>query len=99
ECPVPTPAPLHPIARLPDEWGPVVAGMGERAYAAKQVFSWVHKRGVVDAAAMTNLSPKLRAALAAEGLAPGVAVPERVHRSEDGTRKIAVRLRDGALVE
>jgi 23S rRNA (adenine2503-C2)-methyltransferase len=76
-----------------------MAGMGERAFAAKQVFEWVHRRGVVDAAAMTNLSARLRAALAAEGLAPGVCVPERVHRSADGTRKIAARLRDGALVE
>src|SRR6185369_15248899 len=33
------------------------------------------------------------------GLVPGVCVPERIHRSSDGTRKIAVRLRDGALIE
>ena len=38
-------------------------------------------------------------ALGAEGLEPGVCVPETVHRSADGTRKIAVRLRDGALIE
>jgi 23S rRNA (adenine2503-C2)-methyltransferase len=76
-----------------------MAALGERAYAGKQVFGWIHRRGVVDAAAMTNLPARLRDALAALGLAPGLAVPERVHRSADGTRKIAVRLRDGALVE
>jgi len=92
-------APLHPIARLPEEWAPVMAGFGERAYAARQVFEWIHRRGVVDAAAMTNLSARLRASLAEIGLTPGVVVPERVHRSADGTRKIAVRLRDGALIE
>ena len=54
---------------------------------------------VVDAAAMTNLSARLRASLAEGGLVPGVCVPERIHRSADGTRKVAVRLRDGALVE
>jgi len=96
---MPEAKPLHPIARLPAEWGSVMAGLGERAYTAKQVFDWIHRRGVVDAAAMTNLPARLRAALAADGLAPGVCVPERVHRSADGTRKIAVRLRDGALVE
>jgi 23S rRNA (adenine2503-C2)-methyltransferase len=96
---MPAAPPLHPIARLPAEWGPVLASLGERAYTAKQVFDWIHRRGVVDAAAMTNLSARLRAALSADGLAPGVCVPERVHRSADGTRKIAVRLRDGALVE
>jgi 23S rRNA (adenine2503-C2)-methyltransferase len=96
---VPLPAPLHPIARLPEEWSAALAALGERAFAAKQVFGWIHKRGVVDAAAMTNLSATLRAKLAEEGLAPGVCVPEQVHRSADGTRKVAVRLRDGALVE
>jgi 23S rRNA (adenine2503-C2)-methyltransferase len=96
---VPIRTPLHPIARLPDEWGAAMAALGERAYAGKQVFEWIHRRGVVDAAAMTNLSARLRASLAESGLAPGVCVPERVHRSLDGTRKIAVRLHDGALVE
>src|SRR5262249_13027391 len=60
---------------------------------------WIHRRGVIDAAAMTNLPARLRAALGEAGLAPGLCVPERVHRSADGTRKIAVRLRDGALIE
>ncbi len=90
---------VHPIARLPGEWSAAMAALGERAYAAKQVFDWIHRRGVVDAAAMTNLPARLRAVLTEGGLAPGVVVPERVHRSADGTRKIAVRLRDGALVE
>ena len=92
-------APTHPIARLPEEWRASLAARGERAFAAKQVFDWIQKRGVVDAAAMSNLSPKLRASLAEEGLSPGLCVPEQIHRSSDGTRKIAVRLRDGALIE
>jgi 23S rRNA (adenine2503-C2)-methyltransferase len=92
-------AEIHPVARLPDEWRAWLTERGERAFAAQQVFSWIHRRGVVDAAAMTNLSARLRAKLAEEGLVPGVAVPERIHRSADGTRKVAVRLRDGALIE
>ncbi len=94
-----TAVPTHPIARLPEEWRTQLAARGERAFAAKQVFDWIHKRGVIDAAAMSNLAPRLREALAAEGLAPGLCVPEQVHRSSDGTRKIAARLRDGALIE
>jgi 23S rRNA (adenine2503-C2)-methyltransferase len=94
-----TAVPTHPIARLPEEWRTQLAARGERAFAAKQVFDWIHKRGVVDAAAMSNLAPRLREALAAEGLSPGLCVPEQVHRSSDGTRKIAARLRDGALIE
>jgi 23S rRNA (adenine2503-C2)-methyltransferase len=96
---MPADAEVHPIARLPGEWSVAMAALGERAYAAKQVFDWIQRRGVVDAAAMTNLPARLRAVLTEGGLAPGVVVPERIHRSADGTRKIAVRLRDGALVE
>lgn len=90
---------IHPVARLPEEWRTSLTAKGERAFTAAQVFGWIHKRGVVDANAMSNLSGKLREALAAEGLAPGLCVPERVHASADGTRKIAVRLAGGALIE
>jgi 23S rRNA (adenine2503-C2)-methyltransferase len=96
---MPAPTPLHPIARLPEEWSASMTALGERAFTAKQVFGWIHRRGVVDAGSMTNLSARLRANLAEAGLAPGLCVPEKIHRSADGTRKIAVRLRDGALVE
>ena len=88
----------HPIARLPEEWGPALAALGARVFAAKQVFSWIHRHGVTDPAAMSNLPARLRADLAASGLAP-VCTAEHVHRSADQTRKIAVRLADGATVE
>jgi len=90
--------PLHPIARLPEDWSSAMASLGERAFSAGQVFSWIHKRGVVDPAAMTNLSAKLRKTLADEGLGP-VAEVVRVHASADGTKKLLVKLRDGATIE
>lgn len=71
---------------------------GERAFAANQVFSWIHRKGVFDPAAMTNLSAKLRSTLADEGLGP-IAEVATVHRSADGTRKIVLRLKDGATIE
>ncbi|WP_437585453.1 23S rRNA (adenine(2503)-C(2))-methyltransferase RlmN [Sorangium sp. So ce1000] len=90
--------PLHPVARLPEEWSASLAARGERSFTAKQVFQWIHRRGVLDPAAMTNLPARLREHLAAEGLGE-VLTPERVHRSEDGTRKMLLRLRDGATIE
>lgn len=90
--------PLHPIARLPEEWSSVMASLGERAFSAGQVFSWIHKRGVMDPAAMTNLSAKLRKTLADEGLGQ-VAEVVHVHASTDGTKKLLVKLRDGATIE
>lgn len=47
---------------------------------------------------MTNLSAGLRTKLAAEGVGP-VAEIAHVHRSADGTRKIVLRLNDGATIE
>ncbi|WP_437923240.1 23S rRNA (adenine(2503)-C(2))-methyltransferase RlmN [Sorangium sp. So ce291] len=90
--------PLHPVARLPEEWSTSLASRGERSFTAKQVFHWIHRRGVLDPAAMTNLPARLREHLAAEGLGE-VLTPERVHRSEDGTRKLLLRLHDGATIE
>jgi len=90
--------PVHPVARLPEEWGDILAAAGERSFRAKQVFEWVHRRGVLDPADMTNLSKALRASLAADGLeAPLEAL--RGHRSRDGTRKLVLRLPDDATVE
>jgi 23S rRNA (adenine2503-C2)-methyltransferase len=90
--------PQHPIARLPAEWSAFVVAQGERAFCARQIFDWIQRRGVVDPAAMTSLSAKLRAALEADGLS-AVCHVEREHRSTDGTRKLAVSLRDGATIE
>lgn len=89
---------IHPIARTPDEWTQALAPRGERAFVAKQVFGWIHRKGVLDPAKMTNLSGKLREALAAEGLGELLAI-EHVHRSADGTKKLVLRLRDGATIE
>jgi len=89
---------MHPIARLPEEWRDALVQRGERAFAAKQVFNWIHRHGVVDPAEMTNVSARLRASLAEEGLG-SIAEIVHVHRSADGTRKLVVRLKDGATIE
>ena len=87
-----------PIARTPEEWAQALASKGERAFVSKQVFGWIHKKGVTDPAKMSNLSAKLRQSLAEEGLAEPFAI-EHVHRSGDGSRKVVLRLKDGATIE
>lgn len=89
---------LHPISRLPDEWKAILEGMGERSFRAKQIFKWIHQRGVLDASAMTDLSKDLRAKLDDVGLSTPAEVSE-VQRSADGTRKLLLRLTDGYSVE
>jgi 23S rRNA (adenine2503-C2)-methyltransferase len=89
---------LHPLARLPDEWAASLREAGERPFRARQVFRWVHARGVLDPAQMSDLPAPLRDRLAAEGLGPAAAVAS-VRQSLDGTRKLLVRMGDGATVE
>ena len=90
--------PLHPVARLPEEWASALTARGERPFRAAQVFTWVQARGVLDPALMTDLPLSLRTALAEEGLGPTAATAE-VRTSADGTRKLLVKMGDGAAVE
>src|SRR6476619_5379912 len=65
------------------EW---FAAHGEKPFRAKQVFQWIHQRGVADFDAMTDLAKPLRAKLSeiAEVRAPAILSE---HRSADGTVK------------
>ena len=92
------PASTIPLARTPEEWTAEMARLKERSFHGKQVFRWIHQRGVTDAAAMTDLPATLRAKLAEEGLKSVLdVVTER--RATDDTRKLLVALGDGANVE
>lgn len=75
-----------------------LAELGQPAYRAKQVLSWLYGRVVPDFDAMTDLPAGLRADLAG---AWSLQLPELVdvQRSADGTRKYLWRLADGAMVE
>lgn len=63
-----------------------VAGLGEKPFRARQVLRWVHREGVADFGAMSDLAKGLRERLAhaAEVAAPRVL---RESRAADGTRK------------
>jgi len=89
---------LPPLARTPEEWSEAVVPLGGRAFHGKQVFRWLHARGVLDAAKMTDLPGPLRAAVGELGVGK-VAEIAYERRALDHTRKILVRLADGATVE
>lgn len=75
-----------------------LADIGEKPFRAQQILQWVHQKGVLDFEQMSNISKALRAKLAAVAeLAPPEIASE--HISADGTRKWAVRVSGGALVE
>ena len=70
------------LPRLTEWFG----AQGEKPFRAKQVFRWIHQRGVADFDAMTDLAKSLREKLAerAEVRAPAILSEQR---SADGTVK------------
>lgn len=77
----------------------LVAELGEPRFRADQIFRWLYQRGARDLDAMTNLPKALRARLRDEGYGVGRATVAKVRESADGTRKIGLRLDDGAVIE
>jgi 23S rRNA (adenine2503-C2)-methyltransferase len=74
------------------------AARGVPAFHGRQVFHWIHGRGVTDFAEMTDLSQQLRATLV-ESLTIKTPVLEAKQTSEDGTTKFLLKLEDGRHVE
>lgn len=72
--------------------------MGEKKFRAQQVMKWMHHAGVTDIEQMSNLGKALRQRLLTIA---EVRPPEIVsqHDSADGTRKWAIRVAGGGLVE
>ena len=91
-------APVPPLARTQDEWRAALRDKGERPFVGDQVWEWIHKRGVVDPAKMTNLAARVREVLRDEGLGEVLRV-KTLHASIDGSRKLTLELRDGATIE
>lgn len=72
--------------------------LGEKRFRAQQVMKWIHHQGVIDFADMSNLGKGLREKL---GSLATIIPPEIADQqdSADGTRKWAIRVAGGALVE
>ena len=87
-----------PLARFPEEWALETVRLGGRTFHGKQVFRWIMARGVSDPAQMTDIPLALRKALAEAGLGPVLTITPGT-RAFDRTRKLLVRLADGATVE
>ncbi|HPF35977.1 MAG TPA: 23S rRNA (adenine(2503)-C(2))-methyltransferase RlmN [Candidatus Krumholzibacteria bacterium] len=91
---------MRPLLRdlAPAAVADLMTGLGQPAYRADQVRSWLFAHGAVDWEETTNLPRALREALAADHDLAGLAPAER-QRSQDGTRKFLFTLRDGDAVE
>ena len=72
--------------------------LGEPAFRAKQVFTWLH-RGAVSFEDMTNLSKPLREKLAAQCFITAPVVARKQESRLDGTIKYLWELSDGNCIE
>src|SRR5687768_7904380 len=75
-----------------------LAEIGKPRFHARQIFQWVHKRGVTDFAAMSDLPRDLRLRLA-EHFTLSTPTVVRKEESADGTTKLLLRLTDGKRIE
>src|SRR5277367_2380088 len=96
--PRPLSAPTPPLARTPEEWAEAVLPAGGRPFHGRQIFRWVQARGVLDASRMTDLPKDLRGQLVSLAMDRAIEIADE-RRSGDHTRKLLVRLGDGATVE
>ena len=90
--------PLDVAGLEPAELESRLAGLGAPKFHARQIFTWIHRRGVTDFSAMSDLPKALRSRLAAEWT---VGTPKVVRKdvSTDGTTKYLFELADGARIE
>jgi len=72
--------------------------LGSKAFHGRNVFKWIHKHGVTDFDAMTDISKRLREQLSSQA---EVRLPELVFEQPalDGTRKWLIELLDGQRIE
>jgi len=75
-----------------------VGRLGHPLFHARQIYSWIYKKGVADFALMTDLSRQVRADLA-RSLRISEPVMRRKEVSEDGTVKFLLELEDGRQIE
>ena len=75
-----------------------IRSLGQPSYRARQIFSWMHGKGVFRAEEMRNLPGELRKQVSPY-LSPLPVTLEETQGSSDGTRKYRFRLEDGGLIE
>ena len=89
---------LSPLGLPRSELEQLFSGLGEKPFRARQLMRWMYGRGVLDPAAMTDLSAVLRETLATRGDFRLPAI-DTVQESADGTTKWRLAVGAGQLIE
>lgn len=85
------------LSLTPEELVALLATLGEPAYRAGQIFTWLHRGATISE--MTNLSKPLREKLAEVAFARFPVVEQKQVSALDGTIKYLFSLADGEAVE
>ena len=80
---------------FPEELEQLVSSWGEPSYRGRQIFEWIHHRGVLEPSAMTNLPREVRRLLAG----PSSEEVRRLRSADGLTSKLLLRLHDGQAIE
>ena len=92
--------PLQDLAGLErGELERTFAALGVPAFHGRQIFHWIHARGVTDFARMTDLGQRAPRAARAQTFTIAAPVVEQRQMSIDGTTKFLLRLADGRQIE
>jgi 23S rRNA (adenine2503-C2)-methyltransferase len=76
-----------------------VTDLGWQRYRADQIFAWIHRRGVVDPAKMTDLAKSRRQQLGQRATVSSLGLCREVTSPLDETSKYLFQLDDGQLIE
>ena len=82
-----------------EELTEVVAGLGQPAYRARQIWEWVYKHYAVSFDEMANLPKTLRQELAAGWVISPLESATRILSQDGDTQKVLFRLTDGQTIE
>ncbi len=85
------------LSMTPEELGAFLKDMGQPAFRAKQLFSWLHQGASFEQ--MSNLPKALRETLEATCYDNPVRVLETIESRLDGTIKLLYSLSDGHIIE
>jgi 23S rRNA (adenine2503-C2)-methyltransferase len=98
-APRPALPPRHLVDLSPSQRRDAVAALGEKPFRARQLSQHYFGRLTADAAGMTDIPPRARAALAGALLPPLLAEVRRIGCDDGATAKTLWRAHDGTLIE
>jgi len=76
----------------------ILSSWGKRTFHARQIFSWIYKKGVIDFDEMSDLPSDLRMHLKENFYILGLKLTKRL-KSIDGTEKLLFQLKDNNFIE